>query len=117
MRDLFPTLTISAAQIEPGMVLAEPVCDAQGRLLIPPGTTLTQRHQRRLRQWDLERVVIVSASAPHHQRQAPTASRSVGELLQLDEREPFMRELARLARMRYARYQQQAALPKEGSRA
>jgi hypothetical protein len=111
-----PTVTLSAAQSQPGMVLAEAVYDAQERLLIPQGTTLTQRHQRQMRQWGVESVTITAASAPEHRSLTPTPPPSVGELLQLDERDPFMRELAHLARNRYARHQQQATRPKEGSR-
>lgn len=110
-------VTISIAEVQPGMVLAEDAHDAQGRLLMPQGTTLTTRHQRQLRQWGVEVVAVLRSSAPDHHAAPPaSALPPIGELLHLDERDPFMRELAQLARDRYARYQRRAARPKEGSR-
>jgi hypothetical protein len=111
-------LTISVAEIQPGMVLAEAAQDARGRLLAPAGMILTRRHQRQMRQWGVAVVAIHAASAPERAIDpvVPT-SLTVHELVQIDERDPFMRELAQMARDRYARHQQQAARAnKEGSR-
>jgi hypothetical protein len=110
-------VSISLAEVQPGMVLAEAAHDAQGRLLMPPGTTLTTRHQRQLRHWGVEVVVVLASSAPNRHATPPaSALPPIGELLHLDERDPFMRELAQMARDRFARHQRRAARPKEGSR-
>ncbi len=111
-------LTISVAEIQPGMVLAEDAQDARGRLLAPAGTSLTRQQQRQMRQWGVAVVAIRAESAPEGaaaRLPAPTPF-AMHALMQIDERDPFMRELAQMARDRYARHQQQAARLKEGGR-
>ena len=46
-----------------GMILAENVHDAQGRLLMPSGTELTERHLRAFRLWGIVSVRIKGDAA------------------------------------------------------
>src|SRR5689334_2011106 len=84
------TFMVGVEAIQPGMVLAEAACDPQGRMLIPNGTQLTQRHQRQMRLWGVELVTVLATG----ERAVPTAlpteqgSTRISEWLQLDEREP-----------------------------
>ncbi len=49
-------LTVDQAQ--PGMVLAAPVMDRRGRLLIPVGKELTERHVDALRMWGVTHIEV-----------------------------------------------------------
>lgn len=44
---------VGVEDLAPGMVLAENVNDAQGRLLVPQGTELTDRHLRAFQLWGI----------------------------------------------------------------
>jgi len=49
---------VSVDHAEPGMVLAAAVTDRQGRLLIPEGHELSERHVRALKTWGIAHVEI-----------------------------------------------------------
>lgn len=51
-------------QAKPGMALAEPVKDRMGRLLIPAGAELSERHVNALSAWGVEGIEIESDEAP-----------------------------------------------------
>ncbi len=53
-----PMTVVSVDHAEPGMVLAAAVTDRQGRLLIPEGKELTDRHVNALRMWGVTHVDI-----------------------------------------------------------
>ena len=112
------TLMIGVEAIQPGMVLAEAVCDPRGRMLVPTGTQLTLQHQRKMRMLGVELVTVVACLPPMPSAELPPADppTRVGEWLQIDERDPFMHELARQARAIYDRHQRAATRTKEGSR-
>ena len=112
------TLMIGVEAIQPGMVLAEAACDPRGRMLMPSGTHLTQRHQRQMRLWGVELVTVVATTPATPPAALPLeeAPVRIGEWLQIDERDPFMHELARQARALYDRHQRAATRTKEGSR-
>ena len=112
------TLMIGVEAMQPGMVLAEDACDARGRMLVPSGTRLTQRHQRQMRLWGVELVTVVASMPALPQVTLPSedAPVRIGEWLQIDERDPFMHELARQARAIYDRHQRAATRKKEGIR-
>ena len=49
---------VSVEQVTQGMVLAGPVVDRRGRLLIPAGKSLTDRHVGALKMWGIPHVEI-----------------------------------------------------------
>ena len=49
---------VSVDHAEPGMVLAAAVTDRQGRLLIPEGKELSDRHVQALKTWGITHVEI-----------------------------------------------------------
>lgn len=49
---------LSVDQAEPGMVLAAAVTDRQGRLLIPQGKELSERHVEALKMWGVTHVEV-----------------------------------------------------------
>ncbi|MEQ9570169.1 MAG: hypothetical protein RLN75_08270 [Longimicrobiales bacterium] len=51
-------------QATPGMALAAPVKDRMGRLLIPAGAELSDRHVEALAAWGVDRIEIESGEAP-----------------------------------------------------
>ena len=62
-----PGLSVSSRQptsvddLTPGQVLGENVHDAQGRLLMPAGTELTERHLRAFQLWGIMAVRVRGA--------------------------------------------------------
>jgi hypothetical protein len=109
-----PQYWVSTEALHPGMILAESVTSAGGMLLAPEGTALTRRHLRQMRLWGISGAQIVTTAEEHEATFAPTSA--ISQWLAIDERDPFMHELAELARDRYARYQQKAARERERSR-
>lgn len=55
---------ISVKEAEPGMVLARPIVDKQGRTIVNQGATLTQLYISRLEKWGVEELYIETAEAP-----------------------------------------------------
>lgn len=53
---------ISLDHAEPSMVLAEPVKDRNGRLLIPAGNVLSERHIESMRMWGIMSLSVEGAS-------------------------------------------------------
>lgn len=51
---------VSIADIENGMIVAEPVINKFGQTLAPAGATLTEKHKTILRTWNIQSVVIKS---------------------------------------------------------
>lgn len=49
---------LSRTELETGMVLQNDVKDGAGKLLIPAGATLSERHLRALAMWGIDQVVI-----------------------------------------------------------
>jgi hypothetical protein len=81
-----PGLSMSSRQptsvddLSPGMVLGENVQDSQGRLLMPVGTELTERHLRAFQLWGIMSVRVRGADgeepgAPEVSPEALTAAR------------------------------------------
>jgi len=54
---------VSLENAHPGMTLAADVLDRRGRLLIPEGTDLTERHLGALRMWGVGHVEIAGSDA------------------------------------------------------
>jgi len=103
---LHPRTLIPIEHIEPGMVLAEPIHDRDGRLLATAGTPLTLRHQRQMRQRGIT-MVAVAVSQPEHASSTLATSlettAAAVEMVAHAPRDPFMRELMRVARERHER--------------
>lgn len=49
---------VTADSARPGMVLAAPVLDRRGRLLIPEGCELTERHVQALKTWGVTSLQV-----------------------------------------------------------
>ena len=49
---------LSVDHAEPGMVLAAAVTDRQGRLLIPQGKELSERHVQALKMWGVAQIDV-----------------------------------------------------------
>lgn len=109
------TVMLSTEALRPGMVLAEDLVSAGGMLLAVDGTALTRRHVRQMRQWGIVGAQIKAAGAEDVTLPPLAAQTAVSHWLQVDERDPFMHELAQMARERYARHQRAAARELEGS--
>lgn len=62
--------TVAVDDLEPGMMLADSVHDAQGRLLIQGGTELTERHLRAFQLWG---IMSVRVRGPAGEESAPVS--------------------------------------------
>ncbi len=58
------TQTVPTAELRAGMTLAAPVHDRSGRLLIPAGMTLQDKHLRVLQAWGVSEVRIQDGDPP-----------------------------------------------------
>jgi hypothetical protein len=107
------TVTTALINIEdaiPGMVLAEPVRDATGRLLVTRGAALSRRLQRQLRLWGIAVVAVEVRDEPCPDFAQPARDDAAAlDLIETFQSEPFMQELARLAQLR-----QEAQMPSGG---
>lgn len=105
-----PGALIPAEDLAPGMVLAEEVRDQQGRLLMPAGTELTERHLRAFQLWGIRSVRVFGAGGSQGDPvpELTPAQLAEGEAIvrarfQLhDLRHPLIAELLRLAGRREA---------------
>lgn len=59
--------TVSVDQARPGMVLLLPVTDRRGRLLIPAGNALTERHVHALKMWGVTQLDIEGDESEHEE--------------------------------------------------
>lgn len=106
------TSVVASDDLEAGMTLAEEVRDQQGRLLMPAGTALTDRHLRAFQLWGILSVRIRAAEAGAPDPSDPPLSAeelSLGEaivrgrLRNTDAGHPLIAELIRLCTEREAR--------------
>lgn len=108
-----PKLTIDA--LEPGMVLAEDLTTAEGRMLLPRGAVLTKAHIRTCQVWKISEVPI--QGDPDEEDVYPTTLEEldpeVREACKImttqrfvlnDASEPFVKEMARLSVLHQAKY-------------
>lgn len=95
-----------------GMVIAEEVRDQQGRLLMPAGTALTDRHLRAFSLWGIMTIRVRGEGGaddaeapleltPEQVAEAEAIVRARFPVADLDH--PFVAELLRLAALREAR--------------
>lgn len=100
---------IDVDALEAGMILAEDVHDQQGRLLLPSGSALTDRHLRAFQMWGIPTVKVRGTGVePPEPVVSPEilaeAGRRVRERLRLNDLEqPVIAEILRFAVEREAR--------------
>ncbi len=101
---------ISLDHAEPSMVLASPVKDKTGRLLIPAGKVLSERHIESLRMWGISTLEVEGADQ-READDAPIDPELIMEAEKLmaghfgtnDLTHPFMRALSSFCVQRKAR--------------
>ncbi len=102
---------VAVDDLQAGMLLADEVRDQQGRLLMPAGTELTDRHLRAFQLWGIISVRIRAADAeaapaelPLTPEQLAQGEEVVRNRLRDDKAaHPLMAELIRLCTLREAR--------------
>ncbi len=58
-----PENELAIADLEPGMVVAHPIVDQKGRIIIPESTRLTPMHIARLEKWGITKVSVRGVEA------------------------------------------------------
>ncbi len=111
------SMLVNIEEVLPGMVLAEPARDEDGRLLVGRGVTVSRRLRRQLRLWGVAVVAVESngVASPFEHDQHDTSAAS--DLIAREHADPFMQELARLTEIRHERRRLDAARDREGGRA
>ncbi len=90
---------VSVDQAAPGMVLSNPVTDRRGRLLIPAGQTLSDKHVNALKMWgvvslDIEGDEDVQIKAPISSEALEAARAALAPLYRhADVSHPFVRKV------------------------
>jgi hypothetical protein len=105
------TPQVSVDDLEPGMQLADEVRDQQGRLLMPAGTELTDRHLRAFQLWGILSVRIRAGDAGADPAEVPLTPGQLAEgealvrarLRDTDPAHPLIIELVRRCAEREAR--------------
>jgi hypothetical protein len=92
---------IAVEAITPGMVLAEDVFDQHGHMLMPQGAALSPRHKAQLLRRGVTHLVIDAERQTAQEEAVRQPFTPPAALIPIDDRDPFMRELIRLARMRF----------------
>lgn len=64
--------SINVERAQEGMVLAAPVIDRRGRLLIPVGATLSERHVKALLVWGVPKIEVEGAEPEGEAPAAPS---------------------------------------------
>ena len=64
--------SINVERAQEGMVLAGPVIDRRGRLLIPEGASLTERHVKALLLWGVPKIEVEGDEPGSEARAAPS---------------------------------------------
>jgi len=103
-------VTIATDMAIAGMVLGQPVSDLHGRLLIPAGARLTERHLAALRVWGVQHLMVegdgptTSLRSPLSPALVAQAEAEVSDLFRnTDTSHRFLAQLRRLAVERRAR--------------
>jgi hypothetical protein len=98
-------------QVQPGMVLEQPVTNANGRMLIPVGCELNEKHIKAMKMWGIPDVSVKGADEvkndgtggidPQKIEAAKTAL--VDTFHHTNQDLPAMQEIYKLAVIQYAR--------------
>ena len=104
---------INISDVRPGMVLAADVQDRNGRVLLAKGVEITEKHVRIFKMWgvteaDIQGVALEDVAAQEAATSDPAVRQKAEEAIQkqfqfADCEHPGMKELVRLATLRYAR--------------
>lgn len=104
-------------QATAGMVLDQPVTNANGRTLMPAGVELADKHIKALKMWGITDVSVKgdgdhAPADPMATLDAATLERAQAELAELfkftDLKQPVMAEIFKLAVINHARNQNKA---------
>lgn len=104
-------------QARPGMILSADVLDRRGRLLVPSGSELTERHLSAFRMWGVPAVQIQGEAPPPEEAELPewVAAEVEAELTDRFRAaggpHPFLDELRRLAARSLAKTRMAAGAP------
>jgi len=92
--------TLSRQALEPGMVTGRDVVDRAGRVLVPAGTPLDEKHLRVLKTWGID-AVWVEGSAPRSAPELPPREeeRLRARFRHADLAHPLISELLEQARL------------------
>lgn len=100
---------VALDQVHAGMVLADDVRDRRGRLLMPSGRELTEKHLEAFRMWGVASVDIEGGPAKEAPRRVfdeKILARADWEtdllFTNASEDHPFLKELRAIARLRVA---------------
>jgi hypothetical protein len=98
---------VSAANLKPGMILAAGISTFRGQLLLPAGTTLTERHLEKLSTWGISEAEIEGhadpslaeleaslAAAPDLAEASAALDRRFADVMD----EPLMQEILKIAK-------------------
>ncbi len=105
-----PSVLVLVDDLQPGMPVAEDVFDQQGRMLMPAGTELTERHLRACQLWGITGLRVRAAGLPGEAAaQGPTPEQYAAAEAEIERRfrntdrnHPLIVELARLCIIRAA---------------
>ncbi len=106
MRHDTPTQNIALEQAVSGMVLQADVSNKSGRVLLPAGTALTERHLQLLSANGVDRLAIQSgASTGEKKEKSPLSAEEIASTLENRFRDnnpdhPVIKELTRICRAR-----------------
>jgi len=97
---------VSVDKIKPGMILEKPVTTIQGKMLLPPGTVITDRHLFIFKSWGINGADIEGAGENHEEEFSDLTAEErdwVEELIEIlfpyEDLDPINEELKRAATM------------------
>lgn len=98
-------------QVHPGMVLDQPVTNANGRMLIPAGSELSEKHIKAMKMWGIPDVSIKGADEANNNvtggvdpQKIEAAKAALVETFRHTNQDlPAMQEIYRLAVIQHAR--------------
>lgn len=98
-------------QVQPGMVLDQPVTNANGRMLIPTGSELSEKHIKAMKMWGIPDVSVKGADDGNNggtggidPQKLEAAQASLADAFRHTNQDlPAMQEIYKLAVIQHAR--------------
>jgi hypothetical protein len=90
---------IPTSDAKVGMILAEPITDQQGRIIMTEGSRLTPVHVKRLDRWGVSELVIQLEEEGEEGGEAKPDNEAIAAAAQIDQE--YMRELASVFNERF----------------
>ena len=59
----YSMLTVRSGETKPGMIAAQDILDSNGRLIVPQGTKLTEKHIQALKMWGIPSIQVETGEA------------------------------------------------------